>query len=189
MNYASLDDEELVDMSVLSFQDKLNKIRYFNMGPIDVSSESVESDVFRMVPEYRKAVDHLIEIQHKVQRAEKEINTVTDLIDKLDKTRKYTESLGEIIDQFIQDAKLDELKTEYTEAAREVQKYQGAFALCKDADLLNKYMCFVCIERSINVFINPCGHTLCDECAAKVSSKCPMCRGSIQTKNRLFLSV
>jgi hypothetical protein len=189
MNYASLDDEELVDMSVLSFQDKLNKIRFFNLGPADTDAPRIECNIFEMVPEYRSAVDKLIDIQHRVDRAQKKINTVTDLIDKLDKTHKYTESLGEIIDQFIQDEKLDELRSEYTEATREFQKYQGAFALCKDADILNKYMCFVCIERSINVFINPCGHTLCDECAAKVSSKCPMCRGSIQTKNRLFLSV
>jgi hypothetical protein len=189
MNYAVLDDEETVDLSTLSFQDKLNKIRFFNLGPSDTDAPRIECNIFQLVPEYRSAVDKLIEIQHRVDRAQKQINTVTDLIDKLDKTRKYTESLGEIIDQFIQDEKLDDLRVEYTEATREVQKYQGAFSLCKDVDLLNKYMCFICLERSINVFNDPCGHTMCDECATKVSTRCPMCRAGIVKKGRLFLSV
>jgi len=191
MNYASLDDMETdqQDFSLLSFKDKLNKLKYFDFGTGAASVEKVECNIFELLPTYRAAIDKLLGIQHKVERTEKEIASVAELVGRLSKNTSYTKSLDEIIDQFNQDAKLDEIKAEYIAAANEVQKYQGVFSLCKDADINNKYMCFVCIERSINIFLDPCGHTLCDECAGKIASRCPMCREPIVKKGRLFLSV
>jgi hypothetical protein len=191
MNYASLDEMEtdLTDFSLLSFQDKLNKLKYFDFGTSVPSDEKVECNIFELLPAYKVAIDKLLELQRKVERAEKEIAAVAELAGRLSKNTSYTKSLDEIIDQFSQDAKLDEIKAEYIAASNEVQKYQGAFSLCKDADISNKYMCFVCIERSINIFLDPCGHTLCDECAGKITSRCPMCRQALVKKGRLFLSV
>lgn len=190
MNYASLDDDEpRPDHSLLSFQDKLNKLKYFNFTSAPPSGSRIECNIFELLPTYRKAIDNLFEIQSKVERAEKEIAALTDLMGRLSKDTSYTQKMQEIIDQFIQDAKLDELKASYTEAANEVQKYQGAFDLCKDADIHNKYMCFVCLERSVNVYNDPCGHTLCDECSSKTGTRCPMCRAAVGRKGRFYLSV
>jgi chromosome segregation ATPase len=189
MNFAVLDeDQDIPDVELWTFQDKLNKLKYFNFS-VDASGPTIKSDIQELLPEYRKAVDNIIEVQKKLEKVEKEIETVTTLVGKLSKNRSYTESLEKIIESFIQDAGLEELKQSYAEAAREVQKYQGVFSLYKEADNANKYMCFVCLERSINVFIDPCGHTLCDECAGKITSRCPMCREAIVRKGRLFLSV
>jgi len=190
MNFAVLDDDQdIPDVELWTFQDKLNKLKYLNLNVIDTSVPTIKSDIQELLPEYRKAVDNIISIQQKVEKAEKEIETMNSLLSKLSKNRSYTESLEKIIESFIQDAGLEELKQSYAEAAREVQKYQGVFTLYKEADTANKYMCFVCLERSINVFIDPCGHTLCDECAGKITNRCPMCREAIVRKGRLFLSV
>lgn len=39
--------------------------------------------------------------------------------------------------------------------------------------------CLVCFERDWNSYLNPCGHTLCDECAGRLKF-CPQCRVAIQ---------
>lgn len=187
MNFSYLEEGEVYTPIDQTFHDKLNHIKYFRLTATDSDKPPVDCNIHQMIGDYKKAVDKLIEVQHKVDLLEKEIGAFSALAEKLGE-KGYTEKLKEIIDEFKEDAGLEELKMEYTETWADVSKYQGAFALCKEADIDNKYVCFVCVERSINVFIDPCGHTMCDECSKKISNKCPMCRATINKKCTLFMS-
>ncbi|GAX26752.1 hypothetical protein FisN_2Hh298 [Fistulifera solaris] len=47
--------------------------------------------------------------------------------------------------------------------------------------------CVVCHSRRSCQVLIPCGHLcLCDACVASVSTECPICRGRIQIKQRVF---
>lgn len=48
-------------------------------------------------------------------------------------------------------------------------------------------VCTVCIERSFDTVLIPCGHTYCKVCSATFSN-CPLCRTSIEKKNKLFIT-
>jgi hypothetical protein len=46
--------------------------------------------------------------------------------------------------------------------------------------------CSICVEGNVGFAMSPCGHTLCTVCAAKVGSRCFLCRGEIKEKVRLY---
>ena len=47
--------------------------------------------------------------------------------------------------------------------------------------------CVVCLERAREVAFDPCGHFVCcSECGLRVST-CPLCRGAIEKKLRIYV--
>jgi hypothetical protein len=53
-------------------------------------------------------------------------------------------------------------------------------------DVGEKYMCFTCLERSVDVFLDPCGHVACTQCQVRFGTSCPFCRVPV-TPKRMFL--
>jgi hypothetical protein len=51
----------------------------------------------------------------------------------------------------------------------------------------NDANCLVCFERPWNTSLSPCGHVLCDVCAARLNI-CPTCRNKITARQRLYMS-
>lgn len=47
--------------------------------------------------------------------------------------------------------------------------------------------CNICFERDVNIALNPCGHTYCEECSTKIN-KCSICRQEIIGKIKIFLN-
>lgn len=57
-----------------------------------------------------------------------------------------------------------------------------------EAERYAKFMCFICQDRLIDLFIDPCGHTVCATCwtSTRVKRTCPGCRTDIQGVKRIF---
>jgi hypothetical protein len=54
---------------------------------------------------------------------------------------------------------------------------------------LSKFQCFVCMDRSVDTFLDPCGHVLCTTCWRRNTSRvCPGCRASVHPKKIYLLS-
>ncbi|KAH8349757.1 hypothetical protein KR084_005645 [Drosophila pseudotakahashii] len=50
-------------------------------------------------------------------------------------------------------------------------------------------LCVVCSNNIKEVILLPCGHVcLCEDCAQKISSTCPVCRGKIVSKAAAFIT-
>jgi len=51
-----------------------------------------------------------------------------------------------------------------------------------------KFTCFVCMDRLVDLFIDPCGHVVCDRCWAPTRDKrhCPACRSNITGVKKIF---
>lgn len=47
-----------------------------------------------------------------------------------------------------------------------------------NAERYAKFTCFICMERNIELFIDPCGHVVCEQCwtHTRDKRKCPGCR-------------
>lgn len=50
------------------------------------------------------------------------------------------------------------------------------------------FICFVCMERPIDLFLDPCGHVMCERCWARTSnrSQCPGCRAGNVLPKKIF---
>ena len=52
--------------------------------------------------------------------------------------------------------------------------------------------CPTCLSKPVNIYLNPCGHTLCDDCYDRISydneRKCFLCRTRVMNKSPLYFS-
>ena len=57
-----------------------------------------------------------------------------------------------------------------------------------EADRYAKFLCLICQDRLIDLFIDPCGHTVCATCwgSTRIKRSCPGCRTDIQGVKKIF---
>lgn len=168
-----------------SLQDKLVKIYLYD----DEVTEPIDNTaIAQYVEPYKQAIDNLITQQNILEAKNKEIQELKNLVASIENKTPHTEKLEKIIDEFCQDGSVEKIKADYTAARREYSKFRSIFTLCKNMDLLNSYLCFVCLANPVDVCLNPCGHVLCKSCTGKIGSTCPFCRVNYQTQIRLYLT-
>ena len=57
-----------------------------------------------------------------------------------------------------------------------------------EAERYAKFLCMICQDRLIDLFIDPCGHTVCTSCwmDTRIKRTCPGCRTDIQGVKKIF---
>jgi hypothetical protein len=57
-----------------------------------------------------------------------------------------------------------------------------------EAERYAKFLCFICQDRFIDLFIDPCGHTVCAPCwtSTRMKRTCPGCRTDIQGVKKIY---
>lgn len=62
-------------------------------------------------------------------------------------------------------------------------------ALARQPVFNDEQRCVVCVDNPKEVICLPCGHVcLCENCAEKIHSSCPVCRSDIESKAAAFIS-
>jgi hypothetical protein len=193
MNFAELDEEDDNGAKVLMMDtyDRLLRLRsileYTNYEPIPKhdlmeTMENLKKDYLDLVPE---VLIGYMNLDSKKEKA----TYMLSIIDKFgNKDVKYVEMLSQLVEQFDKDEGITESAEELKEKTTKMLSMRNVFSLCKDADVMSAYMCFVCLERPVNMFIDPCGHVICDHCSARSALHvCPFCRGTVHQYRKMFL--
>jgi hypothetical protein len=57
-----------------------------------------------------------------------------------------------------------------------------------DAERYAKFTCFICMDRLVDLFLDPCGHVVCEPCWANTRDKrqCPGCRTHMHDSKKIF---
>jgi hypothetical protein len=57
-----------------------------------------------------------------------------------------------------------------------------------NAERYGKFTCFICMDRLVDLFIEPCGHVVCDRCWLRTPNKdqCPGCRVRTMGAKKIF---
>ena len=57
-----------------------------------------------------------------------------------------------------------------------------------EAERYAKFLCLICQDRLIDLFIDPCGHTVCTTCwmNTRIKRTCPGCRAVIQGVKKIY---
>lgn len=100
---------------------------------------------------------------------------------------KLKESLEEVVDKHEVDEGIPALTQQCRELmgiSMEMQK------VLKDtcAERYASFTCFVCMDRLVDLFLDPCGHVMCERCWIRTANKreCPGCRGAIRDAKKIF---
>jgi len=111
------------------------------------------------------------------------LRTASGLISDLD----LKVSLENIIDNYEIEAGVDTLKEKCGELAG---KADAMLKVLKDTDSERyaSFTCFVCMERPIDLFLDPCGHVMCTPCWTRTTNKreCPGCRTVLGAAKKIF---
>jgi len=193
MNFAQLDDEEDNESKVLMMDtyDRLLRLRNIleyedtqSVPKHDLSEslEKLKKEYFDILPE---VLAGYMNIHSKKEKA----SLLLSIIDKFgNKDVKYVKMIRELVDQFDIDEQITVSSTELKEKTNRMLSMRNVFSLCKDADVMSAYMCFVCLERPVNIFVDPCGHVMCEQCSVRNAHQmCPYCRGSVRNYKKMFL--
>ena len=189
MNYTEIDehDDELLDLHT-----KLLMLRTIDM-PVstgeDLPEELHETErvVKHLKDDYVTAVSDVLRVNRIHDETRKKIDRLTSIIDGMgDGALRYKDDLIRIIEQFEKDEGLSELKDQYKESVAKFQNLRRIINFLGSDDM-NRYMCFTCLERSIDTALVPCGHVTCSMCMNRLNFPvCPYCRAEFTTV-KLFL--
>jgi hypothetical protein len=192
MNFAELDEEDDHGAKVMMMDtyDRLLRLRSILEfdDPITTKHEMMDS-IEILKKEYIDLVSEVL-IGYMNMHAKKEkASHMLSVLDKLgNKDVKYVEMLREVVEQFDRDECITEDAEKLKEKTTKMLSLRNVFSLCKDADVMSAYMCFVCLERPVDVFIDPCGHVICEQCSVRSALHvCPFCRGSVRQYRKMFL--
>ncbi len=101
----------------------------------------------------------------------------------IENIKKYTEKLNE-------NEKLSEAKNNYIKMRKEMVTYLNVIKKLNNLNVTNT--CPTCLTNPVNIYLNPCGHTLCDDCYNRISNdherKCFLCRTRVMNKSPLYFS-
>jgi hypothetical protein len=125
--------------------------------------------------------------------------TSHELNQKLDELGEFEKSL-QISKLIIENVDLDDLKAKLVEVVDSYESEKGLHTLTQqcgklkgqveamhqvlkdtNAERYAQFTCFICMERNIELFIDPCGHVVCEYCWSQTRDKrkCPGCRTTI----------
>lgn len=193
MNFAELDEEDDNGAKVLMMDtyDRLLRLRsileYTDNEPIPQhesmeTMDNLKKDYLDLVPEV--LIGHM-NLHSKKEKA----SYMLSIIDKFgNKDVKYVQMLTQLVEQFDKDEGISAMAEELKEKTTKMLSMRNVFSLCKDADVMSAYMCFLCLERPVNMFIDPCGHVICEQCSMRSALHvCPFCRGSVRQYRKMFL--
>jgi len=190
MNYTEIDQNE--DL-LLDIHTKLLLLKNIDL-PTLYDPETLPEDlreplttVKSLKTMYVDAVNRLLTInkQHTEKRAK--VDKMTEIINTLEVDAvRYKDSLQTVLDQFHEDERINELKTEYDETVKRFRHLRHVINFISSDDM-NRYMCFTCLDRSIDTVIVPCGHVGCSLCTSRFTTTCPYCRSDISQILKLYL--
>ena len=174
----------------------------------DLDYKNEEIDDFSMkIDEYNK--DFKIvqqEIETCEEKLKKEIKIMNENLKKLDHFINFVEKLDTNIDKEDKEGLISQInkiskklsntdnfikaKKDYIESRKKLLKYIYLFKKINKWNIAN--MCGICLEKPVDHFIDPCGHTFCEGCikgqfkvdsidqikiyAERNNLKCPICR-------------
>ena len=138
---------------------------------------------------YGTCLKELRDTEAELKRKRTELNALVET-EKVVETTGLKESLLNMIEEYKEQEHIEDLE--------ETVKYlKGQCRAIKEvlentnSEQMIKFQCFVCMERSVDTFMDPCGHLLCSTCwrrSSTTNTACPGCRAQARPKKMFFLS-
>lgn len=203
------------------FQQLMDRFQNFNINS-SVSNEFLEmhgvqkeeiDDIQQINSFVRRGKDKLQSLLHEYDRCIKNIDTynqkIKDTEDKIHQFERYHRCLLEIDNRFdsivlstedvrsLKNSILEDLELQLASASIEKDKLEALIlSLSKTYSILRTtplvHICPICMTNDVDTFLEPCGHTICNDCISNKfcnSSKfCYMCRTSVRGVRRLYFS-
>ena len=124
-------------------------------------------------------LSELEELQRSVQISKLIIDTVP--------SEDLKANLVSVIDNYESESGIVALTQQCGELKGRVEEMEKVLQ-DTEAERYEKFLCLICQDRLIDLFIDPCGHTVCTTCwmNTRIKRTCPGCRTDIQGVKKIY---
>jgi hypothetical protein len=136
--------------------------------------------------EYAKTRIELVTKLGELSQAREEVNILKMMLDNVN-SPDLKERLATMIGDYEDEQDLTGLTRECGELTGRSQAMKKVLQ-DTDPERYARFTCFVCMERLVDVFIDPCGHVMCERCWASTRDKavCPGCRQRTHGARKIY---
>ncbi len=150
-----------------------------------------------VIPEPYQLPESWKVFENELSKFKKEYKTLSvQLTQKMDEVKNY-QKISQVSKLIIDNVDSEDLKARLVSVIDNYESEVGLHTLTQQcgklkgqvdemrrvledtgADRYGQFTCFICMERNIELFIDPCGHVVCEECwmNTRDKRKCPGCR-------------
>ena len=153
---------------------------------LDPKWKAFETELGRFKSEFASARAELTRAHHNHKSRTDELNVLRMMIENIN-SEDLKESISSIVDKYETEEGISALAQQCGEAAGKVAAMRSIL-MDTNAERYAKFTCFVCMDRLVDLFIEPCGHVMCEPCWARTLNKdtCPGCRTACTGTKRIY---
>ena len=126
----------------------------------------------------------------------KKLDLIIQFIRELDKdcndqlTEEILNNFKMLSDKVENDKNIITARINYIKTRKEIDNHLNLIKKINSLNVSNT--CPLCLTNSVNIYLNPCGHTCCEDCYGRLlvnnDNKCFLCRSNIMNKKSLYFS-
>ena len=182
MNFAYLDARSLLESVLTPPMEPIETIPCI----LDENWEALDKALSSFKREYAKVRADLASKLAELTEKKEEVNVLKMMLENV-ASDNLKERLTTMIEDYENEQDLEGLKRECGELTGRSQAMKKVLQET-DAERYGKFTCFVCMDRLVDLFIEPCGHVICEPCWARTQNKatCPGCRTRLNGTKRIF---
>jgi lipopolysaccharide biosynthesis regulator YciM len=156
--------------------------------PCDLRTEWTEfgEELGKFKSEFTKTRAELTVNLAALNEKHEEMNVLRMLIDNVN-SRDLKEKLEDILSKHESEEGISTLTQQCGELKGKMEAMKKVL-MDTHAERYGKFTCFVCMDRLVDLFIEPCGHVICDACWVRTTNKvqCPGCRVRMEGVKKIF---
>lgn len=137
--------------------------------------------------EYMETARCIRETEQNITSKKKKLDTLKKLVDIFDDDA-YKEEATQLVSKFEQEENINGEEEDLASLKGTARAMRIALENTNPEQAM-RFQCFVCMDKEIDSFLDPCGHVICTGCWRRNNStSCPGCRARVTAKKIFTLS-
>lgn len=183
MNFAYLDARAMIENMLHEPEAPLNPL------PCELSGEwkEFEETLGRFKLEYAKKRRELTSKMAELEEKSQDVKLLRNTSDSFTNPDLKV-MVSSLIDSYESEEGISALTLQCRELLGETNEMQRVM-INTMSERYASFTCFICTERLVDLFIDPCGHVVCTPCWARSGSRshnCPGCRTQVRNVKKIF---
>lgn len=182
MNFAYLDPAGVLESLIRPPPDPIVPIPC----ELDDKWREFEKKLGEFKSEFVKVRAELTRSSAALNEKKEELSVLKMMLDNVSSSN-LKDRLEEMIQEYEEAEKVPELAVKCATLAGKIGAMKKVL-LDTNVERYGKFTCFICMDRLVDLFIEPCGHVVCDGCWLRTTNKdqCPGCRVRTMGAKKIF---
>ena len=182
MNFAYLDPRSLLDTVFSPVVDRVEPIPH----ELEPHWIEFEKELGNFKKEFAQAKIEFTRKYSEFETKKEEANIIRMMLSNVT-SQGLKDMLVSLVDKYETEEGIPALAQQCSVAAGKMEAYKKVL-LDTNAERYAKFTCFVCMDRFVDLFFDPCGHVICEHCWSRTVNKtdCPGCRTHLVGAKRIF---